>query len=32
MERKTVKVWFDPEEDYLEVTFEEKPVFGRLAS
>ncbi len=24
MERKTVKVWFDPEGDYLEVIFKEK--------
>ena len=25
MDRKTVKVWFDPEGDFLEVTFEQKP-------
>jgi uncharacterized protein YuzE len=29
MERKTVKVWFDPEGDFLEVTFEEKPGYFR---
>ena len=29
MERKTVKIWFDPEGDYLEVMFEEKPGYFR---
>jgi uncharacterized protein YuzE len=29
MERKTVKIWFDPEGDYLEVIFEEKPGYFR---
>lgn len=32
MERKTVKVWFDPEGDYLEVMFEEKPGYFRETS
>ncbi|HBA38727.1 MAG: DUF2283 domain-containing protein [Deltaproteobacteria bacterium RIFCSPLOWO2_02_56_12] len=29
MERKTVKVWFDPEGDYLEVMFEDKAGYFR---
>lgn len=29
MAGKTVKVWFDPEADFLEVTFEQKPGFFR---
>ncbi len=29
MAAKTLKVWFDPEADFLEVTFEQKPVFFR---
>ena len=29
MDRKTVKVWFDPEGDFLEVTFEQKPGYFR---
>lgn len=29
MERKTVKIWFDLEGDYLEVMFEEKPGYFR---
>ncbi len=32
MERKTVKVWFDPEGDYLEVMFEEKSGYFRETS
>ncbi len=32
MERKTVKVWFDPEGDYLEVMFEEKAGYFRETS
>lgn len=27
MESKAIKVWFDPEGDFLEVTFENKPGF-----
>ena len=27
MERKAIKVWFDPEGDFLEVIFENKPGF-----
>jgi uncharacterized protein YuzE len=29
MAPKTVKMWFDPEADFLEVTFEQKPGFFR---
>lgn len=29
MATKTVKMWFDPEADFLEVTFEEKPGYFR---
>ncbi|MFB3920229.1 MAG: DUF2283 domain-containing protein [Terriglobia bacterium] len=29
MARKVVKMWFDPEADFLEVTFEQKPGFFR---
>lgn len=29
MGRKTIKVWFDPEGDFLEVTFEQKPGYFR---
>ena len=29
MDRKTVKVWFDPEGDFLEVSFEQKPGYFR---
>ena len=29
MARKTVKMWFDPEADFLEVTFEQKPGYFR---
>ncbi|MCJ7502879.1 MAG: DUF2283 domain-containing protein [Acidobacteriia bacterium] len=29
MAGKTVKMWFDPEADFLEVTFEQKPGFFR---
>jgi uncharacterized protein YuzE len=29
MDRKTIKVWFDPEGDFLEVTFEQKPGYFR---
>ena len=29
MASKTVKMWFDPEADFLEVTFEQKPGFFR---
>ena len=29
MAAKTVKMWFDPEADFLEVTFEQKPGFFR---
>jgi len=29
MERKVVKVWYDPEGDFLEVTFEEKEGYFR---
>lgn len=29
MERKAVKIWFDREADFLEVTFEQKPGFFR---
>ncbi len=29
MERKTLKVWFDPEGDYLEVIFDQKEGFFR---
>jgi len=29
MARKTVKLWFDPEGDYLEVMFEDKPGYFR---
>ena len=29
MERKTVKVWYDPEGDYLEVIFEQKAGYFR---
>ncbi len=29
MATKTVKMWFDPEADFLEVTFEQKPGFFR---
>ncbi len=32
MERKTVKVWFDPEGDYLEVMLEEKSGYFRETS
>jgi len=32
MERKTVKVWFDPEGDYLEVMFEDKAGYFRETS
>lgn len=29
MAAKTLKVWFDPEADFLEVTFEQKPGYFR---
>lgn len=29
MAGKTVKMWFDPEADFLEVTFEQRPGFFR---
>ncbi len=29
MDRKTIKAWFDPEGDFLEVTFEQKPGYFR---
>jgi uncharacterized protein YuzE len=29
MDRKNIKVWFDPEGDFLEVTFEQKPGYFR---
>lgn len=29
MAAKTVKMWFDPEADFLEVTFEQRPGFFR---
>lgn len=29
MAAKTVKMWFDPEADFLEVTFEQKPGYFR---
>ncbi len=29
MAAKTVKMWFDPEADFLEVTFDQKPGFFR---
>jgi uncharacterized protein YuzE len=29
MAAKTLKMWFDPEADFLEVTFEQKPGFFR---
>ena len=29
MARKTVKLWYDPEGDYLEVTFEQKAGYFR---
>jgi uncharacterized protein YuzE len=29
MAAKTMKMWFDPEADFLEVTFEQKPGFFR---
>lgn len=29
MAAKTIKMWFDPEADFLEVTFEQKPGFFR---
>jgi uncharacterized protein YuzE len=29
MARKTVKMWFDPEADFLEVMFEQKPGYFR---
>ena len=29
MANRTVKVWFDPEADFLEVTFEQKPGYSR---
>lgn len=29
METTTVKMWFDPEADFLEVTFVEKPGYSR---
>ena len=29
MDRKPIKVWFDPEGDFLEVTFEQKPGYFR---
>ncbi len=29
MANKVVKMWFDPEADFLEVTFEQKPGFFR---
>jgi len=29
MAAKAVKMWFDPEADFLEVTFEQKPGFFR---
>lgn len=29
MAGKTVKMWFDPEADFLEVTFEQKPGYFR---
>jgi uncharacterized protein YuzE len=29
MARKTVKMWFDPEGDFLEVIFEQKPGYFR---
>jgi len=29
MERKAIKVWYDPEGDYLEVMFENKPGYFR---
>ncbi len=29
MERDVVKLWYDPEDDYLEVTFERKDGFFR---
>jgi uncharacterized protein YuzE len=29
MAEKTVKMWLDPEADFLEVTFEEKPGYSR---
>ena len=29
MARKTVKIWYDREGDYLEVTFDERPGFFR---
>lgn len=28
-DRRVVKIWFDPEGDYLEVTFEPRPGFFR---
>lgn len=29
MAERTVKVWFDPEADFLEVTFDQKPGYFR---
>ena len=29
MGQKTVKMWFDPDGDFLEVTFEQKPGYSR---
>jgi len=29
MAQRTVKMWFDPEADFLEVTFEQKPGYFR---
>jgi uncharacterized protein YuzE len=29
MANRTVKVWFDPEADFLEVTFAQKPGYSR---
>lgn len=32
MARKTVKMWFDPEADFLEVIFEQKPGYFRATA
>ena len=32
MAEKTVKIWFDPEGDFLEVIFEQKPGYFRETS
>ncbi|MEW6746703.1 MAG: DUF2283 domain-containing protein [Planctomycetota bacterium] len=29
MAKKTVKIWYDPEGDYLEVSFDQKPGYFR---